>query len=271
MRPTISILGLHNYTEGDIWDNLTVPEGIDEDIVIASILTECAELELLYSEPEYVKGLIGLWSEAESLIWAKLYETTQLEYNPLWNKDALITETETKHNVRSRSELEDLDDSVDDSSDDTGHVVRASTGSDDETFSSEGSSSRAQTNDGDQTTQVSAYDSSSFNNREKVLTTADATEHVVADNENITERSDNRDESEANDRHSERRTDRQSNRDRDEDEATSDDRFYEHRETGNIGITSSQQLIREQRDVVQFNIYEYITNSFKRRFCLLVY
>ena len=40
---------------------------------------------------------------------------------------------------------------------------------------------------------------------------------------------------------------------------------------GNIGVTSTQSLIKEQRDVVQFNIMDYIINDFKKRFCLLVY
>ena len=40
---------------------------------------------------------------------------------------------------------------------------------------------------------------------------------------------------------------------------------------GNIGITSTQSLIKEQRDIVQFNIMDYIINDFKNRFCLLVY
>lgn len=40
---------------------------------------------------------------------------------------------------------------------------------------------------------------------------------------------------------------------------------------GNIGVTTSQQMIKEQREVVEFNISDYIIDSFKRRFCLLIY
>lgn len=42
-------------------------------------------------------------------------------------------------------------------------------------------------------------------------------------------------------------------------------------EQGNIGLTSTQQLIREQREVVQFNVMDYIIADFKKRFCLLIY
>lgn len=40
---------------------------------------------------------------------------------------------------------------------------------------------------------------------------------------------------------------------------------------GNIGVTTTQQMIAEQRDCVQFNISDYIIDDFKRRFCLLIY
>lgn len=40
---------------------------------------------------------------------------------------------------------------------------------------------------------------------------------------------------------------------------------------GNIGVTTSQQMLREERDLVQFNIVEYIAEDFKREFCVMVY
>ena len=42
-------------------------------------------------------------------------------------------------------------------------------------------------------------------------------------------------------------------------------------ERGNIGVMSTQDLIKQQREVVQFNIIDYIINDFKNRFCLLIY
>ena len=42
-------------------------------------------------------------------------------------------------------------------------------------------------------------------------------------------------------------------------------------EQGNIGVTTTQQMIREQREIVQFNLYHYITEQFKERFCVMVY
>lgn len=40
---------------------------------------------------------------------------------------------------------------------------------------------------------------------------------------------------------------------------------------GNIGVTTTQKLILEQREVDLFNVYDIIIESFKMRFCILVY
>lgn len=46
--------------------------------------------------------------------------------------------------------------------------------------------------------------------------------------------------------------------------------FHESR-TGNIGVTASQDLIKKEREIANFSTIEFITKSFKERFCLLVY
>ena len=40
---------------------------------------------------------------------------------------------------------------------------------------------------------------------------------------------------------------------------------------GNIGVTTTMQMIKEQRDIVKFNLYDIITEEFKLRFCILIY
>ena len=40
---------------------------------------------------------------------------------------------------------------------------------------------------------------------------------------------------------------------------------------GNIGVTTTQSMIREQREIVKFNLYKYITNEFIKVFCIQIY
>ena len=295
MEATLSILGLHNATNGAVWDDLTVPDGIDQDVLIMSILVECAELEVLYPRPDTMKTAIGLWSVAERPIWGKLYETTILNYNPIWNKDGTVVEKESKSHIGVDNGVGDgsenlsrigVDNGADESSE-SENRIGIDDGAGNETFRSEGSSSRNQSDSasksGDSTQQVSAYDATTFQNREKVDTSesssGESTEHVIADNENQTVRDNEQNAYNATDRRSDQSKkydsynadSRDYERTDDRDTYDADERTYERRETGNIGVTTTQQMIKEEREVDQFNIYDYIVQSFKRRFCLLVY
>lgn len=40
---------------------------------------------------------------------------------------------------------------------------------------------------------------------------------------------------------------------------------------GNIGVTTSDQMVAKFRETVKFNIYDVIIDEFKQRFCLMVY
>ena len=40
---------------------------------------------------------------------------------------------------------------------------------------------------------------------------------------------------------------------------------------GNIGVTSSQDMIKQEREIAEFNFYDRIINDFRMRFCILVY
>ena len=40
---------------------------------------------------------------------------------------------------------------------------------------------------------------------------------------------------------------------------------------GNIGVTTSDQMVAQFRETVKFNIYDVIIDEFKQRFCLMVY
>ena len=53
--------------------------------------------------------------------------------------------------------------------------------------------------------------------------------------------------------------------------ATTNEGEHELHAHGNIGVTTTQKLIREQRDIERFNLYDIIIEDFKMRFCILVY
>ena len=46
---------------------------------------------------------------------------------------------------------------------------------------------------------------------------------------------------------------------------------FTQRRTGNIGVTTTQQMLEQERQIAEFNMINYIAQSFKQRFCLLIY
>lgn len=162
----LSILGLYNY-DPDIFAGFTVPDGMDRETVINEILMQCAELELVYPSFNLMKLAINNWCKVESKIWDRLWNTENLNYNPIWNVDGKVIE-------------------------------RGSAGS--------------------------------------VGSTKGYNETKWLDNAKMN----------AND---ERETIR----------------------TGNIGVTTTQAMIREEREVAEFSTIWYIVNSFKKRFCIMIY
>lgn len=205
-KGNLSILGFYLY-DSSIFQGFQVPEGMDRNTAIDSIILNNAELELVYPDFDFMKQAITLWSNMNQSIWEKLYKTTVLKYNPIWNKDGTIKEVETT--------TRELDASGSNSTNSTSN----STAKDESS--------------------VAAFNSSTLEKNGQVDST-DAS--IVASQGNYSDSSDDKEM-----------------------------RSYERTEQGNIGVTSTQQLIKEEREVDLFNIYDAIAADFKNRFCLAIY
>ena len=171
MPATMSLLGMYNW-DNTILDGLVVPDGVDRDAVINNLLRECAELEILYPQPEILKFFITEWSKERFPVWKKLESTLHYEYDPISNYDRK------------------------------------------EEWTDEGS--------GSSETLTAGYNS----------TGADVPEA----------------KSSANSR------------------GRRSGRSY-----GNIGVTTTQQMIEEERRISEFDIDHVIIQEFKKTFCLLIY
>lgn len=92
MKAKLSILGLYRWNP-DVFKNMSLPEGVDHETLTWNILEQCAELETIYADPEYMQASIINWSNLMLPSWKKINEALTAEYNPIWNKDGTITET----------------------------------------------------------------------------------------------------------------------------------------------------------------------------------
>ena len=82
----LTLIGLYNY-DSTLFDNLTLPDGYDKDTFIESLLLEHGEKCVLYSNFDFMRYSIGVWSRKWALELSRIYEALTAEYNPIYNYD----------------------------------------------------------------------------------------------------------------------------------------------------------------------------------------
>lgn len=225
MRAFLTLMGMYEY-DNTLFSRMVYPDkwtNTDIEAFTYKLLFDTAELEILYPEPETMKQAIAYWSKAYVTNWNKLYNTTVLDYNPIWNKDGTITESETIGRTHSDTE--------------------------------KGTETQSTTQNAESTTNTDSTEKDyvfGFNSSNRAQSGEIDTETEEKSNGTVTG---------------------SGNTSRNTDRSGSDDetRDYTRREQGNIGVTTTQQMIREERDIDTFNLMDYIINDFKNHFCILVY
>lgn len=184
---TMSLLGLYQW-DNSIMDDISLPNGVDLELLKNTLLRECAELEILYSNPTFLKEALAIWSSTELDTWIRLQEAFTISYNPIWNVDGTEVEVE-EHDL---------------------------------TIQANGNTNN--------TNNVTGYNSNTFQPSES----SDGSSNMATTDMGTITRTKTR--------------------------------------GGNIGVTMSQQLLEKELEVrPKLNIYRYITEDFKNRFCLLIY
>ena len=223
----ISFLGLYNW-DPDLFSLMTWPEAftgdtpaLSKDAFLQELLAQTAELEVLYTSPNFMKQMIGIWSKTRVDIWNHLYETTQYEYNPIENYDRKETGQDVDTHSGTDTNSDTLTRAGTDTTTDTPHM---------EHF-------------------IAAYNSAaSGDNDGLVKSTRDDGQNVSA----LAYGSTHSNSGSVTHGH----------------KIVQDHALNVH---GNIGVTSSQDMIKQEREIAEFNIYDRMINDFRMCFCILVY
>ena len=234
----LSVLGLYKADSG-LFSEMVYPSGFtteEEQTTVGNILAECAELECLFADPDTMKTMIGLWSKLNISVWERIFTASQLDYNPIENYN--------------RTELETISDDRTDTH--SGNDINRLSGTDTETTSG----SNTQTNAGTdtQTNSITSYDS---NTQYVHDTSALQHGHTVTDNGSGSAST------------SYGKTETLTHGEKVVHEG---DITRNNHTSGNIGVTTSQQMLEQEIEVsAKLNVIKMIVESFKERFCLLVY
>lgn len=255
---TLSITALYMY-DSTLFDGLQLPEGVDKETLVDNILLDAASLEVLYPDPIFLNRAINVWSKKRLPVWTELQKTLEYEYNPIDNYDRTETVTEgIERSGTGSSSRSGTNTSSGNSKTDT----ESSSSSSGKT-ETENSSSSSGTNTG--TASNTAYNSDAF---------ADTTKNVTSGSSTGSEEGSSTTTSSGSDEGSSTTTSSSSetiSETGETESSSSEDRTMTTRTRGNIGVTTTQQMIMAQREVVSFNLLDVIEDEFIAKFCLAVY
>lgn len=214
----ITIIGFYNWfnsNNDDLFKYLSVPAGINKDILINTILLNGGEFEVLYSNPEFMQEMIGKWSSKWQHTMERWIKALETEYEPLENYDRKEdwTDSNNRNNKSERHENA------------VGSDVSESTGS------------------GNTTNTRSAFDASDYQPHDKADSTSSGsnTSNSSTNAYGVNE----------------------------ENETALNRRIG--RAHGNIGVTTSQQMLQSELDLYKWNLYDEIANLFLNEFAIYIY
>lgn len=88
-----------------LFRDFKVPVGMDRELAIHIIMREHGLAPLYRPDPYWMVDAIRYWTQECLPIWEKLYSTTLLKYNPIWNTD--VTERTTDIRTTDRDTTQD--------------------------------------------------------------------------------------------------------------------------------------------------------------------
>lgn len=254
----LTLIGLYNYDQ-TLFNGLTFPAGIDKDIAVNEILMKANEFCVLYTDPDFMKIQIGIWGQKHYRTFDKWIKALAEEFNPLHNYDRHEEFTDGGSKSTSAKTTANYSDNrtVNMTAERTPDIRETVTGSDTVTD--------GQMFPGTDETQVSAYDSSSYQPKEKTTHDMGTIEHNTStSSSSLTSGSDKT----TNDG-----TDNVSHSGTLADTTGSETTSATHKAHiyGNIGVTTSTQMLEDYLRVERWNIYEQIADIFVDEFCIQIY
>ena len=231
---TLTILGMYKFKDG-LFNKLKLPDGISRDDVINRILLDGANFEILYSDFDFMQDAIGLWSNTWYRTFEKWLNALSIEYAPLENYDRIEDWTDSSNSKSNRNSTENRNLSNSLRSGRDLQSVTKNTGSDNTIHN------------------VSPYDIGTY--------VADSQDIANLNNQSATT-----DTGTTTTNGTDSGTVNNTGND-----SSNTDSTHKGRTHGNIGVTTSQQMLEEELKIARFNLIKQISDVFIKEFCIMLY
>lgn len=194
----ITLIGMTSYfayQNSSLWSNIILPDKINKETLIDTIILRCGEMETLYADADFFKTAVTSFFRKYNRTFTKWAKALEIEYNPLENYD--------------RNE-EWTDDS-------TGKSHDSSSGN----------------NKGQSDSYVSAYNTSNLQTSGRETNSGSTSSSA--------------------------------------DTSMSNNATHKGRTHGNIGVTTSQQMLQSELDIAEWTIYNHIADLFTAELMVGIY
>lgn len=222
-----------------LFDKVLLPEGLDKELCINNIMNKSGDLYLYYQVPARAKLQIEDWFSMHYLGFKRMIEALLKEYNPIENTDKYEDESTTLDVNRTNQA--------------SGSDTAQASGTD--SVASSGSDSTDREAYNVRTGEVSAFDSSDYEPHDKTTDDIDEDETITYG-----------------------RTDTSNYGRKDtntygrKDDYKSNDLTHRVLHThGNIGVTTNQQMVRDELELRVYNIYDVISEMFENDILIQIY
>ena len=219
-----------------LFDSIVLPETLDHDSMVNSILFEAAELPPIYTDPALLKQMIDHYFKTRLAIHSQLVSVLSSEYDPIENYNRYEERTTSGTNAVTKSETENI--STSESGTTSGTVNSSTSGS----------------TSGEVENKVSAFNADTYqpdNHTDSTTTSDTQTETETGGTSSNTGTSQKTGSGTENGTHSGSET------------------SHIH---GNIGVTTTQQMIESSIELLGVSdVYRYITADFIKTFCIRCY
>lgn len=285
-----TLIGMSAWFEdqgSDLFGLLQLPEGLNKDILVNDIIYRAGEFEVLYNNPDYVRFSLGAFSLKWQDTWAHWLAALTEDYDPLENYNRheeytdkhtgtqtnALTGSDTTANTGTQQNSETINYTGTDKVEERGTKTTAVTGNSTENLSANDGSTTDNYiwayNENDDNTYPAPHTSESTHDTKTDVTTVSnsgqTTESPLLDTTETRNLQDSKSGTRT-DNLSETKTLNETNLRTDNLQIKHDAHLY-----GNIGVTTSQQMLKEELEIRKYNIYNMIADMIISEFCILIY
>lgn len=226
----MTLIGMYNW-DNTLFSNLSTPAGIDNSLLIDTILLNGGEFEVLYADFDFMKDAIGRWSNKWERTMERWIAVLEKEYNPIENYDRIEDWTDANSKKTNNDAIH------------SEGITRKET--------AVASDASVSSGEGDTENKVSAYDVATYSPHDRADTSSKGTNNSLGTTDAAGETNTNSiDSMKSND---------------------ISNGIHSGRIHGNIGVKTTQSMVMEEIDVSRFNIYDEIANLFLQELTIYTY